>query len=92
MAYKIQYIDSHLTKKVESRRTLYIKWIAITVVVFVVAGMMRLDAVQDFLIPGNPEITKAAFSTFTQELKAGERFNDAAAAFCRQIIESDNVE
>lgn len=43
------------------------------------------------LIPGDPEITKAAFSQFTENLRGGESVKDAMVAFCREIIDGAAV-
>ena len=92
MAYQIQYTNNSANKVNERYSQSYIKYIFGIFLLIFVAAMLHLQPVQDFLIPGDPEITRAAFETFTQELGEGERFRDAAAVFCRQIIESDIIE
>ena len=92
MAYQIRYSDMSFTKKpIKSKRPLF-KWITILAAIMVMVYMLQLEAIQNFLIPGDPEITKSAFASFTKELREGERFADAVAVFCMEVIESDRVE
>jgi hypothetical protein len=92
MAYRIRYSDISFTKKpIKNARPFY-KWITIMAVIVASVYMLQLEAVQNFLIPGDPEITKSAFASFTKELREGERFSDAVAVFCREVIESERVE
>lgn len=92
MAYQIRYGDMAIIKETKQARKPFMKWIAALCGVLFLALMLRLKPVQDFLIPGDPDVTRAAFSSFTQELRNGEGFRDAAAVFCRQVIESDTLE
>ena len=89
MAYQIRYNQLGAVKKTANKRPIKNKWIALICGVLFVALLLRLKPVQDFLIPGDPEVTRAAFSSFAQELRDGERFRNAAAVFCRQVIEND---
>lgn len=44
-------------------------------------------ALQEALFPWTQEPVKAAFSDFVKDLNAGDSFRDAAAAFCREILD-----
>ena len=92
MAYQIRYTETTISKKNIHNKQWAIKWIAACVTVAALGWLLHQDKIQNALIPGDPEITKAAFSSFTEDLKDGARFGEAAAAFCRQIIESDIIE
>lgn len=92
MAYQIMYTDTELIKEVKSDRRIRYKWAIYLLVIVLLGSILQMKQVQNCLIPGDPEVTRAAFSGFAQELREGERFKDAAAAFCRQIIESDTLE
>ena len=92
MAYQIKYTDNAYIKQKISSQKRMAKWGAVICVGLLIGYLLNLDAVQDFFIPGDPEITKSAFSSLKKDLHDGERFTDAAAAFCRQILESDIVE
>jgi hypothetical protein len=41
---------------------------------------------KDYLIPGDAEITAAAFSEMTYQLQNGESLEDAVVTFCRDVI------
>lgn len=92
MAYQIRYTDTSMVKQERKIRKSNVKVAIIICSALILAGILQIKSVQNFLIPGDPEVTKAALSSFAQELRAGERFSDAAAVFCRQVIESDVVE
>lgn len=92
MAYQIRYSDTSFTKKPIKKRSLLYKWITILAIIVASVYMLQWESVQNFLIPGDPDVTKSAFASFTKELKEGERFADAVAVFCREVIESDRVE
>ena len=89
MAYQIHYQDTMVIKKVPVVRKPAIKWLLAICAILIGVGLLQLKTVQDFLIPGEPEVTKAAFAAFTKDLEEGEPFGDAAAAFCRQVIQND---
>ena len=89
MAYQIRYEDTAVIKKTKPQQKIISAWIVSLCVVALLAGSLRLESVQNFLIPGDPEVTKAAFSAFTRNLENGDSFTDAATAFCRQIIQKD---
>lgn len=42
---------------------------------------------KDYLIPGDPAVTKAAFSGMTGQLRLGETLEDAVVAFCREVVD-----
>ena len=42
---------------------------------------------KDYWIPGDPAVTKAAFSEMTQQLKAGDSWEDAVVTFCREVMD-----
>lgn len=45
-------------------------------------------ALLDILIPGDPEITAAAFSGMLEDVQAGEDITNAVTAFCREILDN----
>lgn len=49
------------------------------------------QAISSFFLPREPTATKAAFSALLEDLRAGEAFSDAAAAFCKEIIADAGV-
>lgn len=91
MSYQIEYSSSNIVKKPVPIKKRKLGALISVVAVLLVAGLLQIETVQNFLIPGDAEVTKTAFYTFTQALEEGEPFPDAAAAFCRQLIERDAV-
>ena len=91
MSYQIEYSNSNIVKKPVRIRKGQLGVLISLVAFLLVVGLLQIEAVQNFLIPGDAEATKVAFYTFTQALEEGDPFPDAAAAFCRQLIERDAV-
>lgn len=92
MSYQIRYTDTSMVKQDKKIRKPRVKLVILVCSVLLLVGLLQIKSVQNFLIPGDPEVTKAAFTSFTQELRAGERLGDAITTFCRQVIESDTLE
>ncbi len=95
MSYRIEYEGASVGKNTCDAKRKTGPWmkgiyvlIVLCVVFFILFGNM--EAVESIFIPGNPEITKAAFSSFTGDLQAGSTFKDALITFCREIIENAN--
>lgn len=42
---------------------------------------------KDLMVPGDPEVTKAAFHEMTRQLKDGEAIGDAVVTFCREVVD-----
>lgn len=42
---------------------------------------------ENMLLPGDPAVTKQAFSVMTEQLQSGEAIADAAAAFCQEVLD-----
>ena len=47
----------------------------------------KWQTVTDYLIPGDPAVTQAAFSEMTAQLYGGESWEDAVVAFCREVVD-----
>ena len=88
MAYKIQYspekahcypsVTNHVKFKVG-------KWV-ILLLALAAAAWMRVNGIPDFLIPGDPTVTKTAATTMMDELRAGVSVDDAVTTFCKEIL------
>lgn len=89
MSYSIQYgSTSFKTRLKRIRGTKKIRkvqwWIAICVVIFsLILGRMGL---LDFLIPGDNDATKNAFSDMVSDVRNGESVKSAVTAFCNEIL------
>ena len=92
MAYQIRYTDASMVKVDRKNCKPNVKVAIFICSALMFAGILQIKSVQNFLIPGDPVVTKAAFASFTQELRAGERLGDAIATFYKQVIESDSIE
>ena len=51
----------------------------------------REGTIREFIIPGNPGITEAAFINLVTDLREGEKFGDAITTFCREIIDNNGI-
>lgn len=47
---------------------------------------------REFLLPGEQNVTEAAFSEMIGDIREGESLGDALTAFCRQIVEHGTQE
>lgn len=45
------------------------------------------EKLEEALLPGDPVVTKQAFSTMTERLQAGETITDAVTAFCQVVMD-----
>ena len=90
MAYKIDYIPVGKRQYPTSRKVA--QWLLPTAVILSLAAVFLAVTVQygstDWLLPGDPAVTKAALTELIENLKAGEQFGDAVTAFCREVIHS----
>ena len=90
MAYKIDYISVGKRQYLTNRKTP--QWLLPTAVILSLSAAFLAITVQygstDWLLPGDPAVTKAALTELIENLKAGEQFGDAITAFCREVIQS----
>ena len=42
---------------------------------------------EEMFLPGDPAITKQAFFSMTEQLRAGVAIGDAVAAFCQEVMD-----
>ena len=95
MAYQIQYGQTAMHIKLEDDRkkksSPWIKSLIPVLVVLFLAYLLNTDSVQEFLIPGDKEITKAAWSQMTQSLEDGEPLTEVFRTFCSEIVHKSDV-
>ena len=91
MGYKINYLPQgdmiiykRKRQRVGTKKVGYVGTILVIIAVLL-AGIQKENVLR-LIIPGDPEVTKAAFSEMTEELKRGESMQDALTAFCRSIL------
>ena len=88
MAYKIQYsqeTDYRYPQVINKRKIKLGKWF-IWVLLLVSAVWIRQNGVPDILIPGEPDVTKAATLTLIDELQNQVPLKEAVTDFCETII------
>lgn len=93
MSYKIQYSPetSSLYPQTTVRKPFRVKrWLAVMIAA-VAALWIHFYGIPNFVIPGDPEITKAAASALVEEIKNGETLNDAVTTFCKMILDGTGV-
>ena len=50
------------------------------------------EEVQDFLIPGNGQVTRTAVTKMIADIKEGDSLSDSFEAFCREIVDGANIQ
>ncbi len=93
MGYKIEYSPEtahyYPQRNVRKKRKVS-RWMFLLLMIGAILWM-RVNGVPDFLIPGDPEITKSAAVTLMDELSDGVCVNDAVTTFCRSILDGAGV-
>lgn len=88
VAYKIQYSPETVKQYPQIKKAPKVhmgKWLSLILVV-VAALWLRLNGIPDFLIPGDPDTTKAATTMLIEEIRNGSSVNDAVTVFCKEIL------
>ena len=89
MSYKINYTPEDIKRYPISAKRQSIKWGKYSVLILglLAAFWMKMNGVPDFLIPGDPEITRTAVETMVSDMQAGEPVDEAVFAFCKTVID-----
>ena len=88
MAYKIQYSPDSARRypeKMKQQPAKYGRWVMV-LTVFAVAMWLRLNGIPDFLIPGDPVVTREAASVMMEQIQDGTALGDAVTVFCQEIL------
>lgn len=94
MSYRIMYSpeDNHKYPPHKQEN----KWILpslLVIALLVVAARPQVrNAVEEWLIPGDTHVTKAAFAVMLDEIKSGEPVGEAVTTFCNMIIDNGKSE
>ena len=96
MGYQIQYGTAMVKTHVPERKgnkflRKYAKIVVAGVVVLLAIFFCSREAVQDFLIPGNSQVTREAISKLLSDLKDGEPLSNSIEVFCREIVNGANI-
>ena len=96
MAYRISY-DNGTTSKWNEKQSSQKKRIFLRLLVVVLICVLgvsflggTMDALLEFLIPGDPDVTKQAISKMVEEIKSGNSLKEAITTFCKGIVENAN--
>ncbi len=88
MAYKIQYSEDSAGRYPQNAKHepfKYGRWVLL-LILFAGALWLRLNGIPDFLIPGDPAVTRQAASAMMENLHSGTAFGDAVTVFCKEIL------
>ena len=90
MGYQIQYGQTMKKLMIREQQRTYkntpaIKWILMCLVLLLIAFLGN-SGYLDFMIPGNKEVTTAAFELMITNVREGERVANAFTGFCLEIL------
>jgi len=95
MGYRIAYRSYEKTHFRNCKRSQIPKrWIAIGCTCLVLAAsavIWKYEAIRTFFLPGDPEVTAAAFGELVNCLRSGEDFREAVTAFCIEVLENAQI-
>lgn len=89
MAYQIHYSPESARKYPQVKMKRQIRWSGWFVVVAFLAAALwtQFHGIPDFLIPGDPQVTKTAATSFVANLSNGVKIDDALEVFCETILD-----
>ena len=95
MGYRLEYGSTIVKKPVhESAFTQKgagpFKWIAVGCILLSLTILGKTGCL-DFLIPGDKEVTKQAFSAIVADVRDGEDVKTAITAFCMEILNGAEI-
>ncbi len=91
MGYQIHYGATMVKEHIYDRKQLRFTRKNIKRLIIGIAVLMGIifccqDKVQDFLLPGNSQVTRTAISGLVSDLKHGKSLSDSVEAFCVEIV------
>ena len=88
MPYTIQYSPEMTQKYPAIKGHKPFKWGRGLCAILVIGGAVwvHLKGLPDFMIPGDPEITKSAAAMMLSNLRNGASIHDAVTVFCKEIL------
>ena len=96
MGYQISYNpeDDHKYPPCQPmKRGKWACWVMVCAVLFGMVGIPKVRSkLEMLLIPGDVQVTKAAFSDMLDQIQTGQPIDEAVSAFCREIIHHGNQE
>lgn len=89
LSYYIAYDpqeNERYPQKLKKLTKLPVKWM-LSVLFLLIAGYIALSSnLLDYILPGDPEVTAAAFSQMVEQVKTGESVRNAVICFVEQIV------
>ena len=89
MSYSIAYDpqeNARYPQKLKKQKKLPVKWILSATLLLVAGYIILRGNVLDYILPGDPEVTVAAFSQMVEQVKTGETVREALTSFVEQIV------
>lgn len=89
MGYTVSYNSISVPKAPKNKKWTSVAALVVVLVLVISAFSFKgavLPWVQQWLIPGDPEVTAGALRTMVDDLRQGADFADALTAFCNEII------
>ena len=93
MGYKISYVPEASNRYPQVTKKRHVPWnkICIWVILLVFAFWTKENGIPDFLVPGDPELTRQAVKIMLDEMKQGEPIEDVVVVFCESILNGENA-
>lgn len=87
MSYRVEYNPEQHSRYPTTKRKRSFLMLLFLVALCVVGGQLLLKGeLFSYLIPGDPEITKKAFSVMVEKIDSGAPVGEGIFAFCEEII------
>ena len=88
MSYTIHYTpqDDYRYPVKEKRNGKFFKSLLLTVLVLSFMLWIGISGMPDFMIPGDPEVTKSAVAEMIAQMRSGMPMEEAVTVFYRQVI------
>ena len=89
MSYEIQYTPEDNKRYPLGKRRQRVSVGKMVVILGVVLSgiALRLYGIPDFLIPGDPQVTKAAAANFMESMRRGEGIESSITVFCKEVLD-----
>lgn len=91
MGYQLEYKSGYggvVYKRIAGGRK---KRLLILLIPAVLLCCLFRERIINFILPGDPDATKEAISTFIGQLQEGEPVTDAFGSFCKVILNEANI-
>ena len=86
MSYQIQY-EPDKNRKYPTKKPQKGNATAAIMIVVLLIVCLSIGLRTGWLIPGDPDVTNAAFSDMVDMLEQGENMHDSLTAFCAEVLE-----